>query len=60
VCKVLKDKQLDLIHMNPGACGHEGFHQFRTMLLFDCNNGQVEKLRLVELGRRGMKHMKAL
>ncbi len=56
VCKVLKDKQLDLIHMNPGACGHEGFHQFRTMLLLECNKGKVEKLRLVELGKRGMKY----
>ena len=57
VCKVLKDKALNVIHMNPGACGHEGFHQFRTMLLFECNEGKVENLKLVELGRRGMKYM---
>ncbi len=53
ICKVLKDQKLDLIHMNPGACGHAGFHQFRTMLLFECLNGKIENLRLVELGRRG-------
>lgn len=53
ICKVLKDVKRDLIHMNPGACGHSGFHQFRTMLLFECAKGKVINLRLVELGRRG-------
>lgn len=53
ICKVVKDQRLNLIHMNPGACGHEGFHQFRTLLLFDCVDGNVENLRLVELGQRG-------
>jgi len=53
ICKVVRDKQLDLLHMNPGACGNEGFHQFRTMLLFNCDNGEIKDLRLVELGGRG-------
>lgn len=57
VCKVLKDNQLNLIHMNPGACGHEGFHLFRTLLLFECIDGKVKNLKLVELGKRGMKNM---
>ena len=54
ICKVMMDKKLNILHMNPGACGHSGFHQFRTMLLFDCTNGKVENLRLVELGKRGI------
>ena len=53
ICKVLRDVKLDLIHMNPGACGIEGFHQFRTMLLFECSEGEIENLQLVELGPRG-------
>ena len=59
ICKVMKDKALDLIHMNPGACGHEGFHQFRTMLKFRCVDGEIKNLQLVELGRRGLKYMKS-
>jgi len=55
ICKVIKDKQMNLIHMNPGACGIEGFHQIRTMLLFDCNNGKVENLRVVELGPKNVR-----
>ena len=53
ICKVVKDKRLGLLHMNPGACGHFGLHQFRTMLLFNCHNSKIENLRLVELGLRG-------
>jgi putative phosphoesterase len=32
ICKVMKDKSLDLIHFNPGAIGLSGFHKKRTML----------------------------
>jgi len=53
ICKVIKDKRLDLIHMNPGACGIEGFHQFRTILLFECEGGQINNLQLVEFGLKG-------
>lgn len=52
ICKVMRDHKLKLLHMNPGAVGLEGFHQFRTMLMFECNNGEIENLQLVELGGR--------
>ncbi len=32
ILKVMWDKKLNLLHMNPGACGKYGFHQVRTML----------------------------
>ncbi len=53
ICKVMRDPELDLLHMNPGACGHAGFHKYRTMLKFDCDNGSVTNLNLIELGKRG-------
>jgi len=53
ICKVMRDKKLNLIHMNPGACGHAGFHLFRTILLFECHDGKIKNLQLVELGKRG-------
>lgn len=53
ICKVIRDKQLDVVHMNPGACGIEGFHSFRTLLLFECEDGEINNLQLVELGPRG-------
>jgi hypothetical protein len=39
--------------MNPGACGHHGFHKVRTMLRFRLQGGQLEDLAVVELGTRG-------
>ena len=53
ICKVMRDKALNVLHMNPGACGYEGFHSFRTMLKFECSAGEILNLELVELGRRG-------
>jgi hypothetical protein len=45
------DKQYDLLHMNPGAMGKQGFHQVRTLLRFEINQAKVEKLEVVELKR---------
>ncbi len=43
ILKVIYDKKLQLLHMNPGAAGKSGFHQVRTMLRFvidgDANKG---------------------
>jgi len=53
ILKVMYDKKYQVLHMNPGACGHEGFHQFRTVLRFDINKGRVENAEVIELGNRG-------
>ncbi len=53
ILKIMPDHEHDLIHMNPGACGHHGFHKFRTMILFDCDEGKLKNVRVVELGKRG-------
>lgn len=54
ICKVVKDKRLDLLHMNPGAYGHHGFHKIRTFLKFEINEANLSNLRVVELGYRGV------
>jgi putative phosphoesterase len=53
ICKVEYDKALNCLYMNPGAIGQQGFHQMRTLLLFDLEAGQIKNLRAVELGKRG-------
>ncbi len=53
ILKVIPDKQHGLLHMNPGACGNEGWHKVKTLLRFDLNAGRIENLEVVELGRRG-------
>lgn len=54
ICKVVPDKTNHLLHMNPGAYGHHGFHKVRTILKFDIHQGKIENLRAVELGLRGI------
>jgi putative phosphoesterase len=53
ILKVVHDPKNDLLHMNPGACGIHGFHQIRTLLRFELNQGKIEKLEAIELGQRG-------
>ncbi|TDQ13591.1 hypothetical protein DFQ04_3627 [Algoriphagus boseongensis] len=53
ICKVEFDQALNCLYMNPGAIGQQGFHQMRTLLLFELEKGKIQNLRVVELGRRG-------
>ena len=54
ILKVMRDKENDLIHMNPGAYGHHGFHKMRTLLTFTVSEGEIGDLSVVELGMRGI------
>lgn len=53
ILKVVQDRKNNLLHMNPGACGVHGFHQIRTLLRFELNQGKIKKLEAIELGQRG-------
>ena len=52
ILKVMNDKKLGLLHMNPGACGKHGFHQVRTMLRFTIDGKKIDNLEVIELGKR--------
>ncbi len=52
ILKVQYDANLDLLHINPGAAGISGFHQVRTLVRFVLNEGNIEDLEVVELGKR--------
>lgn len=53
ILKVQFDKQYNCLTMNPGAAGTHGFHQMRTMLRFEINQGKIQNLEVIELGKRG-------
>ena len=53
ILKVMPDAQLNLLHINPGACGQHGFHKVRTIIRFAIENGAVDQLEVIELGLRG-------
>ena len=52
ILKVQFDKTLNLLHLNPGACGISGFHRIRTMLRFEIDGDKIQNLAIVELGKR--------
>lgn len=53
ILKVVPDTQFQLLHINPGACGREGWHKMKTILRFSIEAGQIKDLELIELGLRG-------
>lgn len=55
ILKVMPDKKLGVLHMNPGAAGVQGFHQMRTMLRFTIDGTEIKDLEIIELGKRGVK-----
>lgn len=52
ILKVMPDKALSLIHMNPGACGIIGFHKYRTIIKFSIIDKKLKDVSVVELGLR--------
>ena len=51
ILKVMQDRKLNLLHMNPGAIGKHGFHKVRTMLRFCIANGKIKQLEVIEFKR---------
>ncbi len=52
ILKVMYDKKLSLLHMNPGAAGKNGFHKVRTLLRFTIEGREIKDLEVIELGKR--------
>jgi hypothetical protein len=48
ILKVMPDKKLNLLHMNPGAIGKHGFQNVRTMLRFTIDGSKIDNLEVIE------------
>jgi len=54
IAKVMRDPKLgNMLHMNPGACGHNGWHHVRTLLRFTIEKSKISCVQAIELGPRG-------
>ncbi len=49
ILKVMPDPDLGLLHMNPGACGQQGWHKVKTLLRFHLEAGRIQQLEVIEL-----------
>lgn len=52
ILKVINDKANNLITINPGAAGIEGFHEVRTALRFKVSGGALHDLEVGEWKKR--------
>ena len=52
ILKIMYDKKYNLIHINPGAAGREGFHKVRTIVLLQINEKKISNIQVIELGPR--------
>ena len=49
ILKVVRDPKRDMLVLNPGASGLQGFHVFRTALRFKIEQGQIHSMEIFEL-----------
>ncbi|RLD91029.1 MAG: YfcE family phosphodiesterase [Bacteroidetes bacterium] len=51
ILKVIPDKRNNLLHINPGAAGKSGFHQFITMVRFTIDGNNISDMEVFESKR---------
>ncbi|MBR5216286.1 MAG: metallophosphoesterase family protein [Bacteroidales bacterium] len=48
ILKVMRDQQLGLLHLNPGAAGLKGFHKKVTMLRFQIDGKEISNMEIYD------------
>jgi putative phosphoesterase len=49
ILKVIYDKNLQMLCLNPGAAGKYGFHQVRTLMRFVIDGHDIKDMEIIEL-----------
>lgn len=52
ILKVMPDKRLNLLHINPGAAGLSGWHKDRTLIRLVLDDGHFKDCEIITLGKR--------
>ncbi|RYY81823.1 MAG: metallophosphoesterase [Chitinophagaceae bacterium] len=52
ILKVIYDPKISCLHMNPGACGRQGWHKVRTVIRFEIEGDDIRNCEVIELGPR--------
>lgn len=55
ILKVMFDRELDTLHINPGAAGTQGWQQQRTLIKLTIDNGTMKDLEVIELSKPSVK-----
>ena len=51
ILKVMPDKTLNLLHINPGAAGNRGIHKVKTVIRFILDRKNISELEIFEKDR---------
>jgi len=51
ILKVIFDKKLNHLHINPGAYGKSGFHKIRTAIRLIIDGAEIKDLEILEIDR---------
>lgn len=57
ILKVIPDKELGLLHVNPGAAGYHGWQRVRTLVRMVLDEGRVTDLEVIELARKQVQNI---
>jgi len=52
ILKIVNDNKNNLLHINPGAAGNSGQHQFITFIRFTIDKGNISDLEVFEVPRQ--------
>jgi len=52
ILKVMFDKKIDCLHINPGAAGNSGWHKVKTLIRFSVSDEKIHNLEVIEIGVR--------
>lgn len=51
ILKVMYDRELNLLHLNPGAAGYQGWQKERTLMRLVIDGSDIRDLEVIELGK---------
>ncbi len=49
ILKVMYDKKLGFLHVNPGAAGRSGFHKSRTAVRLQIDKSEIKNLEVIDI-----------
>jgi uncharacterized protein len=52
ILRVMYDEKYQMLYINPGAAGIQGFHRLRTLIRFTIDADKIKDLEVIELGPR--------
>ncbi|WP_428329284.1 metallophosphoesterase family protein [Mucilaginibacter sp.] len=52
ILKVIFDKKINCLHINPGAAGKQGWQKVRTLMRFSITGNKIHDMEIIELGAK--------